>query len=48
MQDLLSAEAMVIVNSVYGVLQVSHIDEQAVATNHWAKELRSQLHYVTH
>jgi 4-amino-4-deoxychorismate lyase len=48
MDDLLSAEAVVIVNSVYGVLQVSHIDDQAVATDHWAKELRSQLHYVTH
>lgn len=47
-EDLLNAEAIVIVNSVYGVLQVSHIDDQAVATNHWAKELRSQLHYVTH
>lgn len=47
-EDLLNAEAIVIVNSVYGVLQVSHIDDQVVATNHWAKELRSQLHYVTH
>jgi 4-amino-4-deoxychorismate lyase len=48
MEDLLNAEAIVIANSVYGVLQVSHIDEQVIATNHWAKELRSQLHYVTH
>ncbi len=48
MDDLLNAEAVVIVNSVYGVLQVSQIDEQAIATSHWAKELRSQLHYVTH
>lgn len=48
MDDLLNAEAIVIANSVYGVLQVAHIDEQVIATNHWAKELRSQLHYVTH
>jgi 4-amino-4-deoxychorismate lyase len=48
MGDLLQADAMIIVNSVYGVLQVSHIDDQAITTNHWAKELRPQLHYVTH
>ncbi|MFD1121475.1 aminodeoxychorismate lyase [Methylophilus flavus] len=48
MGDLLQADAMIIVNSVYGVLQVSHIDDQPITTNHWAKELRPQLHYVTH
>lgn len=48
MEDLLNAEAIVIANSVYGVLQVSQIDDQAITSSHWAKELRSQLHYVTH
>lgn len=48
MEDLRNAEAVIITNSIYGVLQVSNIDEQEIATNHWAKELRSQLHFVTH
>lgn len=48
LEDLLNAEAIVIANSVYGVLQVSHIDDRAIATNHWANKLRAQLHYVTH
>ena len=47
-ENLLEAEAVVIANSVYGVLQVSQIDDQAMATNDWAKELRSHLNYVVH
>lgn len=48
MENLLTADAVVIANSVYGVLQVTHIDEQAIATNEWARELRAQLNYVVH
>jgi 4-amino-4-deoxychorismate lyase len=48
MQNLLDADAVVIANSVYGVLQVLQIDEHVIASNHWAKELRSHLHYVIH
>lgn len=48
LQDLLTADAVIIVNSVYGVLQVSRIDDQDIATNDWASELRAQLHYVVH
>jgi 4-amino-4-deoxychorismate lyase len=47
-ENVLDAEAVVIANSVYGVLQVSQIDDQAIATDYWAKELRSQLNYVVH
>jgi 4-amino-4-deoxychorismate lyase len=48
MENLLDADAVVIANSVYGVLQVLQIDEHVIASNHWAKELRSHLHYVIH
>lgn len=47
-EDVLQAEAVVIVNSVYGVLQVTQIDEHVMAADHWAQELRSQLHFVIH
>jgi len=48
MENLFDADAVVIANSVYGVLQVTQIDEQAIATNDWAKQLRSDLAYVVH
>lgn len=47
-EDVLQAEAVVIMNSVYGVLQVAQIDEHVMAADHWAQELRSQLHFVIH
>lgn len=47
-EDVLQAEAVVIVNSVYGVLQVAQIDEHVMAADHWAQALRSQLHFVIH
>lgn len=46
--DVLQAEAVVIVNSVYGVLQVAQIDEHVMAADHWAQALRSQLQFVIH
>lgn len=48
MENLLTADAVVIANSVYGVLQVTQIDQQAIATNDWARELRAHLNYVVH
>jgi len=48
MENLLTADAVVIANSVYGVLQVTQIDEQVIASNDWAKQLRSDLAYVVH
>jgi 4-amino-4-deoxychorismate lyase len=48
LENLLTADAVVIANSVYGILQVTHIDEQAIATNDWARELRAHLNYVVH
>lgn len=48
LEDLFNAEAVVVVNSVYGVLQVKQIDERRVATNDWAQSLRAQLNYVAH
>jgi 4-amino-4-deoxychorismate lyase len=48
MENLLAADAVVVANSVYGVLQVTQIDEQAIATNDWAKELRAHLNYVVY
>lgn len=48
LEHLLEADAVVIANSAYGVLQVLQIDDHAIAGNHWAKELRSQLNYVVH
>lgn len=48
MDDLLTADGVVIVNSVYGVLQVTQIDDHAIANNEWAKQLRSDLAYVIH
>jgi len=48
MENLLTADAVVIANSVYGVLQVTQIDQQAIASNDWAKELRAYLNYVVH
>jgi 4-amino-4-deoxychorismate lyase len=47
-EDVLQAEAAVIVNSVYGVLQVARIDEHVIAADQWAQELRSLLHFVIH
>ncbi len=47
-EDVLQAEGVVIVNSVYGVLQVAQIDEHVMAADHWAQQLRSQLHFVIH
>ncbi|WP_029149092.1 aminodeoxychorismate lyase [Methylophilus sp. 5] len=48
MENLFDADAVVIANSVYGVLQVTQIDEQLIASNDWAKQLRSDLAYVVH
>lgn len=48
LENLLAADAVVVANSVYGVLQVTQIDEQVIATNDWAKQLRSDLAYVVH
>ncbi len=48
MENLLTADAVVVANSVYGVLQVTQIDEQVIASNDWAKQLRSDLAYVVH
>ncbi|SDK11345.1 4-amino-4-deoxychorismate lyase [Methylophilus rhizosphaerae] len=48
LEQLLAADAVVIANSVYGVLQVTQIDDHVMATDHWAKELRSHLHYIIH
>jgi 4-amino-4-deoxychorismate lyase len=48
LENLLNADAVVIANSVYGVLQVTQIDEQVIPTNDWAKQLRSDLAYVVH
>ncbi|MDP8567140.1 aminodeoxychorismate lyase [Methylophilus aquaticus] len=42
---LLDADAVVVVNSVYGILQVSQIDEQRLATDDWAGQLRLRLNY---
>jgi len=48
MENLLAADAVVVANSVYGVLQVTQIDDQVIASNDWAKELRAHLNYVVH
>ena len=48
LENLLNADAVVIANSVYGILQVTQLDEQVIATNDWAKQLRSDLAYVVH
>lgn len=42
---LLDADAVVVVNSVYGILQVRQIDEQRLATDDWAEQLRLHLNY---
>lgn len=42
---LLDADAVVVVNSVYGILQVRQIDEQRLATDDWAEQLRLRLNY---
>lgn len=47
LHDVLSAESVVIVNSIYGVLQVLQLDEQALAHNDWAQQLRAALRDVT-
>ncbi|MBF5038070.1 aminodeoxychorismate lyase [Methylophilus sp. 13] len=47
-QDVLTADAVIITNSVYGVLQVTQLDAQPLAHNDWAHTLRTQLHYVVH
>lgn len=47
-EDVMTADAVVISNSVYGVLQVAQIDEQKISTNDWAKQLRSDVVYVVH
>ena len=48
LEQLLAADAVIIANSVYGVLQVTQIDEHAIASNDWAEALRSHLHYIIH
>ncbi len=47
-ENLLTADAVVIANSVYGVLQVMQIDAHAIAADDWAETLRSHLHYIIH
>lgn len=42
---LLDADAVVVVNSVYGILQIRQIDEQRLATDDWAEQLRLRLNY---
>lgn len=44
--DLLTADAVIIANSVYGILQVIQLDDRRIASNQWAQELRAQLNYV--
>lgn len=48
LDDLFSADAVIIANSIYGVLQVNRIDEHPLAPQPWALSLRSQLANVAH
>lgn len=46
LQDLYDAEAVIIANSIYGVLQVHHLDETALNVKPWASLLREQFSHV--
>lgn len=48
MAQVLEADAVVVANSVYGVLQVKQIDAHRINSNDWAKALRAHLNYVVH
>lgn len=43
--SLLGADAVVVVNSVYGILQVRQVDEHILAIDNWAQQLRTHLNY---
>lgn len=45
--EVLQADAVIIVNSIYGVLQVVQIDDHPMMQNGWAAALRSSLSDVT-
>lgn len=46
--DVYSADAVIITNSIYGVLQVNRLDTQTLGHHPWAMALRSQLAHVTY
>lgn len=47
-EQLLSADAVVVTNSVYGICQVVRIDDIELPRDDWAAQLRVQLQYVVH
>lgn len=48
LEDVLSADDVVVCNSIYGVLQVQQIDQHPLASSGWAAALRSQLKFVVY
>lgn len=46
LQDLYDAESVIIANSIYGVLQVHHLDDTPLQVKPWASHLRAQLNHV--